>query len=411
MDPSCKISSHYQDENPSKLALAANISAVAIAAAIPLSTSATSILFMVAVLLNILSGNLCSKFALIIHNKVALSLLAFFLLFIIGLTYSTASSYEAFYTLNKYDKLLLGALLFPLFIEKKWREYALNVFIFTMCFVLLSSYIKTGWAFYHHINFEDFSIFRRHISYNFLMSFFAYLIMLKISNIETKHRWLWIIVLILAIIDIFFMNISRTGYLQFMALVILFGVQKFNWKGVLAALCILLLIMGVAFTISTLFKVRIQQAVSDINAYHHKKEDTSVGARMAFVRNSVFLIKQHPIFGTGTGSYKCEYQNIKPTPQSLSHNPHNEYLHDMVQFGIVGLFALMLLFGSQLWYSRLLPGNLKYIAQAMIVIIMLGSFANSLILDTTEGHTYVYFIALTFASINFKRNKIHKLIN
>ena len=75
---------------------------------------------------------------------------------------------------------------------------------------------------------------------------------------------------------------------------------------------------------------------------------------------------------------------------------------------MVGLLLLLALFGSQLWYSRFLPKEMKNMAQGIIIALMLGSLVNSLLSDTTEGHLYAYFIALTFATLprlTFKETK------
>ena len=393
-------SSINQNKLQTKLALASNFSAVAIAAALPLSTTATDILFIVTVLLNLAAGDLKAKFAFILNNRVAIGLLAFYVLFLIGMIYSTAPWSGALHTFSKYDKLFFAAFLIPIFKEEKWRKYAINVFLFTMLFVMVTSYVKAGWGLLYGYSSEDFSVFKVHISYNFLMSFFAYLVLLKIyaMPVLNKQKWLWIGILVLAVFDIFFMNISRTGYLVFTGLVILFCVQNPSWKNFLIALLSISLIIGVAFTVPSFFRAKVYEAVANVKDYKNKEEDTSIGLRMVFVKNSIALIKKHPIFGTGTGSYPYEYANIKPIPEVLSHNPHNEYLLTTVQFGVVGLLLLSVLFGSQLWYSRFLPKKMRDMAQGIIIALMLGSLVNSLLSDTTEGHLYAYFIALTFAT-------------
>jgi O-antigen ligase len=194
------------------------------------------------------------------------------------------------------------------------------------------------------------------------------------------------------------MATGRSGYVVFMALIALFCVQKMRLKGLLIASLSLVVLVGSALLFSGVFKARVNQAITEFKTYHATSQ-TSVGLRMGFVKNSLQLIKAHPIIGTGTGSFTTEYNQLNLPPELQIRNPHNEYLHIGVQFGIIGIVLLLTLFGMQLWFSRRLADPWQSIAQAVIVAIMVGSCANSWLLDMTAGHFYAYFIALTFASL------------
>jgi O-antigen ligase len=233
------------------------------------------------------------------------------------------------------------------------------------------------------------------------MAFFFYLLLLKTFAEKRPQRWLWIAILVLTFINIFFINDGRTGYFIFACLTAIFFLQKTNWswKGWLMAIASVIFLLGLAAGASHTFQSRLNEVSSDVKSYQNKNEDTSFGARMAFVKNTIPIIKQHIIFGGGTGSFQPEYANLKPRPASFTRNPHNEYLHVMAQFGIIGLLLLLFIFYSQLRLSRYLPNQLGWIAQAVIITVMIGSLVNSLLLDSAEGHFYVYFIALTFAAL------------
>jgi len=387
-----------------KLALAGNISAVAIACALPVSTTATDILFGLAVLFNLAAGNLKQKFTFILQNRIVVLLLAFFALCVIGMFYGNTPPKDAWFMLGKYDKFLFAALLCPLFAEERWRKLALQVFFYTMLGILALSYIKTGYYLYTDTSLSDFIVFKKHIAYSIFMAFFAYLIILKIFKNPHK-RWLWGTILALAIIDIFFISDGRTGYFIFVCLAGLSLLQKMHWKwrGWLFAFLSIVALLGLALAFSHTFDNRIRAVVSDVHAYQNQNENTSFGARLAFVKNTLPIIKSHPVIGGGTGSFQSEYANLKPRPTSFTRNPHNEYINIMSQFGVIGLLFLLFIFYSQLRLSRYLPNQLGWIAQAVVITIMIGSLVNSLLMDSTEGHFYVYFIALTFAALPQER--------
>ena len=373
--------------------------AVATAFAIPLSTSLTGVLFVLTVGLFYLAGNWQDKIMFIFYNRIALYLLLFFSFFVVGMTYTTASLSDALAMLGKYDKLLFAVLLLPIFREERWRNYALNAFITAVGILLFFSYLKYFGVIKYGANYGPVEIFKGHIAFNFLMSFVAYLLLTKVAVARGWQRWALAGLLGLIVYNIFFMSIARSGYFVFIALVILFFFQRLRRREVFVALLGTAVLFTCVFIFSPVVKSRMADMISDIKEYNYNKV-TSVGLRMSFVKNSFHLIQEHPLFGTGTGSFKSEYAKIQPSPIVKTHNPHNEYLHIGVQFGTVGIMLLLLNFIMQLRYSKYLPKPYRNIAQAVVLSIMIGSLANSWLLDTTQGHFYAFFIAVTFAGLS-----------
>jgi O-antigen ligase len=387
--------------------LMGKISAVITAFVIPLSTSLTGIFFILTIALYYLAGGWQEKFLFIVQDRVALYLLLFFACFLVGILYTTAPLSDAISMVSKYDKLLFAVLLLPLFREEKWRNYALNAFLVAIGILLFFSYLKYFGMIQYGIKYGPVEIFKGHIAFNFLMSFAAYVLVYKIIKLDGWPRWALVIFLVLIFYNVFFMTTARSGYAVFAGLMVLFLIQRLRWQGLLVSLISLVVLFGGVFLFSSVFKERAHAIVSDVQEYK-TNEVTSIGLRMSFVKNSLQLIKAHPVFGTGTGSFKTEYANIQPPPVVKTHNPHNEYLHIGVQFGVFGLILLLLNFAMQLWNSRLLPEPFNGIAQAVVISIMLGSLANSWLLDTTQGHFYAYFIALTFACLP---GRVKRVIN
>ena len=374
---------------------------IATAFVLPLSVSLTNIFFILVPVLSFISGDFRGKIRIIFNNPVALLMLAFFALFIFSLSYTVAPLHEALRTLVRYDKIFFAVLLFPLFTQDKLRRYSLNAFILGSLLLLFFSYLKhLGFA----IGAHDESL-RGHINFGFNMALIAYFLALKFFDTRNKHnKVILLFLLALTIFNFFFLSIGRSGYFIFAALLVLLFFQKLKWRGIIAAIVVAFILFGAAYSFSNVFKLRINTIISDVMVYHQNQE-TSVGDRITFWRNSVELIKQKPIFGYGVGGYRTAYSNIKPTPAVPSDNCHNEYLYTGVQFGLIGVFMLLFMFGFQLWKTKVLPLNYCYIAQAVIMAIMLGSFANSWLLDAAEGHVYAYFMALSFAALKIKKKK------
>lgn len=391
--------------NRTKLELVNKLLAVSIAFFLPLSTFATNVLFILTALFSLIAIDWREKYKLIIYNPIALLFLMFFALFIIGISYTSASVNEVGLIVGKYSKFLLAIFFLPLFTEEAWRRYAINAFLSAIGIMLFFSYFKAfGFIGYEIANGGPVEVFKGHIDFSFLMAFGAYLVILK-SIQCSRCKWLWLIFLGLILYNLFFMGIGRSGYFIFIVLLFLVFLQKMRLKGLfIAAVSISMLISGV-YNLSTTFHSRIHDIANDFHVHYQKpNSETSIGLRLSFIKNSLSLIKKHPIIGTGTGSFKCEYSNIKPKPYKLINNPHNEYLNIGVQFGILGIMFLIFMFGKQLIESFKLPDDVRFISQAVVLSIMVGCLANSWLLDTTEGHFYAYFIVVTFAgNLNFKK--------
>lgn len=373
------------------------ICAVMTAAAIVLSTAATNVLFPTTVLLSLVAGNWRIKFYRIVYNPIAIIFLLFYALFLVGTFYSTTALPDVLLILRKYDKFLLAVLFIPVFSEERWRSYAVNAFLVAIFLMLVASYLKAYSWFPCGFQKGVVEVFKDSISFNFLMAFAAYLCLFKIVA-DQRYRWLWVTFLLSIIYTILFRSIGRSGYFIFAGLMNLFFLQKLRWRGLLAAIMSTVILFSLAFAFSPVFKKRINNAFNDIKIYN-QNDNTSVGLRISFVKNSIKLIKAHPVFGTGTGSFTHEYAAIKSIP---THNPHNEYVYIAVQFGALGLIILLLLFGVPIWYSRFLPEEYKYITRGAVLGIALGCLANSWLLDTTQGHFYAYFIVLCFSAFPIK---------
>jgi O-antigen ligase len=77
--------------------------------------------------------------------------------------------------------------------------------------------------------------------------------------------------------------------------------------------------------------------------------------RVDLQKTAISAIREKPVFGWGTGSAKSLIHSEErahglgiETPYDISQF-HNQYLEDMVQFGIPGILILLLLFGWMLW--------------------------------------------------------------
>ena len=172
--------------------LASKVSAVMTAAAIVLSTAATTVLFPAAVVFSLAAGDWRDKFNRIISNPLAWAFLLFYAMFLVGVFYTAAPWGDVLLVLRKYAKFVLAIFFIPLFAEERWRNYAINAFLLAVVVMsLLSIFRDLGWLTYW-FKFDVTKIVKNTIDCSFLTAVAAYLVLLRIVS-DSRYRWLWII--------------------------------------------------------------------------------------------------------------------------------------------------------------------------------------------------------------------------
>jgi O-antigen ligase len=144
-----------------------------------------------------------------------------------------------------------------------------------------------------------------------------------------------------------------------LSIVVIMFVNSFNWSKKVRVLPVLG-IVGILFvaylTPQTGVKVRIDNAVTNVISWaENGKSNTSSGVRLEMWRASYEIIKENPMIGVGKGNYKEHVQvlvnqgKVDEIVASFDH-PHNEYITNFLELGIVGLLALILVFLSPISY-------------------------------------------------------------
>jgi O-antigen ligase len=130
--------------------------------------------------------------------------------------------------------------------------------------------------------------------------------------------------------------------------------------------------------------------------------DSSTGTRLELYRVSAALVRDRPVLGHGTGSFTKSFADKTHRPVADPvRNPHNEYLHWMVQLGVVGLAALLCLFWTH-WRSAsgLATPFEHHLARGLILAMAAGCVFNTWLMDHTEGLLYAWLTGLLFAGLS-----------
>ncbi|WP_211923774.1 hypothetical protein [Coxiella endosymbiont of Amblyomma nuttalli] len=195
---------------------------------LPLSTSITGALFSASAILSLFSdlwqnNKWCTIVSL---HPIAVFLITFVLLYVIGIFYSPASQQDILHRFSKLFVFACAAVLLMRFVcESHWKQYILNSFLIAMLVTLTLSYIK---YFFHpswllHSRFDRASVFKDHIVQNFLMVIAVFIFLYRYVK-KFNFRWLYGLLTIIAIFNVLFISGGRSGYFIFGALLLYAGI-------------------------------------------------------------------------------------------------------------------------------------------------------------------------------------------
>jgi O-antigen ligase len=368
-----------------------------------LPTTLIHIALFLVVLLGGLGGNFRAKFQRISANSVALGALGLFVLFGFGVIYTSADFAAGLDVLGKYHKLLYIPIIIAVLREDRWRYRAYLVLLVTILVNMALSYGILAGLLPPGPSGQEYTLFKGRIAWPYFMAFATFL-MAHHFVLEPRRRWFWGLLIVMALYNLLYMNSGRTGQIIILFLLMLFSFQQGRWRGLLLGAVAGILLTVLAITTSPLIQQRLTQEA--IGLQKENATESSTGLRVDFYKNTLKLIAEHPVWGTGTGSFAPRYltlaQNIKT---AATDNPHNEYLMITTQLGLIGLAAFLLM-GYRQWISaRLLPTPYREAAQGLVIAMAIGCLFNSFLLDHSEGYFYVVVTGVLFSGLNNSPNK------
>ena len=360
---------------------------------IPVSTALVSISTVAFMIFWLISGDYKIKFARMIHNPGAQVALVLLVLYVIGITYSSAEWHERLTYLGKYQKLLFIPLIIGTMKTDKIRGYALNGFLLSMIFVLLVSYFKwLGWVDHYDPHNQGYIVFKNRIAHSIFMAFALYLMLYKAFNSVGILRVVWIALSLLAVFNIMVLVNGRTGQVNMIALIVWFTFEIWGLKSIKYWLGLI----GVALILSQtlpsgVLHSRLLDTQKEVVEHQSNDVQSPTAQRMEMYKNTLSLIKQHPILGGGTGSIVNEYAQLAKSNNLTMYvtNPHNQFLLTTQELGGIGLIALVLMW-LVTWKNSYHLSSIEngVFLRGLILTMVIGSIFNSLLLDAGEGKFY-----------------------
>ena len=150
---------------------------------------------------------------------------------------------------------------------------------------------------------------------------------------------------------------------------------------------------------------RIYQTIWELDVYFKTGDPNlkSLAQRIEFVKAATTIVREHPLFGVGTGNWKQEFINAyqknqsKLDPQHYG-SSHNQYLNYLVKFGILGF--LWVIFA---WtYPLFLTNKQQYYPAVMLLLILgIANFSDS----NLEAHMGISFFIFFYSLFLFSETQ------
>jgi O-antigen ligase len=380
-------------DNPSgnrQLAGLADCLAIALAASLPWSTSATSILGWIWLVVVLLSLDWAALAATLRRPAGALPL-ALFGLGLIGMVWAHVPWVERYYGFDSFEKLFAVPVLLAQFQRSSRGYQVLAAFLMSATVLLAVSWLAAFWILPPRPN-KDIGVFVKDRITQGTEFTLCVLFLLELAAPAWRQGKRLIAVAACVLAGLFFLNIvfvtvSRTSLVTVPILLLIFGVRHFPPRQLAVFIVVIGIAGGLAAALSPHLRERVMQIPVEIATFDPHGHDTSAGARIAFWRTSVEITGSAPLLGHGTGSINAEFSEAAGQPSNAT-NPHNQTLTVGIQLGLAGIVLLIAMWVAHLRLF-LVPGIAAGLGLTVVVENVVGSLFNSQLFDFTQGWIYV----------------------
>jgi len=390
-------------------------SAIGLGFFIPVSVVLDNILLLLCLMGWLIGGNLSAKLRDIRRHPVAIAILTFAAVMALGMAWSMqpiSGQKESMVEILRF--VLLGVLL-TIFSDERTRARATAAFLASSAVILALSYLLWSGLVPVLPGIKGSSsypiVFKYHITHSVLMAVAAVLFLLRATEARGNTRSVYAAMTLAAAVNIFFMIPGRTGQLAFAAVLLYVAFSRMKWLGMAAAGAGLAGIVASAWLLpnSVLYQ-RAERALTEASAWQPDQaqpESSSIGLRLEFYRNTLGMIVERPLVGSGTGSFSKAYRaHIANTTMVPADHPHNAFLLVAAELGLVGLVVLLGLLWVQWQTAARLPSPTQIVAaRGLLIVFVISGMVSSTFNDHAEGLFFVWASALLWSGLPTRTSK------
>jgi O-antigen ligase len=336
--------------------------------------------------------------------------LALFSLITFKTVFSEAVSSYAWFDFKHYLKLLGIIPLVLIFKNLKECKY-LFISLLVGISVLMLPTMLDGFGINHFLKLSDYirpneaygpgdlTYWRMHIQHGFHAAILFSSLMLAALYYPMYRIW-FLLGAFMCTLDILFFIDARMALLTFLISigVILYFYMK-SIKFSLALILVPSLVFASIFMSVNSINERLSSIYTESQLYFVKQnKDTSGGNRLHFWKESLEQFTKAPLFGNGSGSFKQDMiENHDPilTPDSVFSHAHNEFLTQLSQYGICGLFLFLSMILLALKQSIQIKD--PWFSKSMFLstlIFSINAITDSSLHNPWEGWTFVLILSL-----------------
>ena len=381
--------------------------AVALAAALPWSTSATGV-FATLWLLTFLAIHEQAAIRRIILRPAGGLPLLLIAVGAAGMLWADVSWAERLDGLGSYLKLAFIPLLMCHFSRSERVHYALGGFIASSAVMLIVSWTMFAWP-SMTLPFRPKSPgipVKDYIAQGAMFTICAFIIIRFAWDFwRAGSRYFAIACVLLAVTflaNIYYVATSRTSLVVIIVLLILFGYRQAGWKGMLGFGAAFLILTAIAWPSAEYFRKRVTLFSEEVQSFRPDGDPTPAGERMEFWKKSIGFMKEAPVFGHGTGSIREQFARAAVGKSGMaaevSANPHNQILAVGIQTGSVGIALLMAMLVAHLMLFQS-ASVAAWIGLLITVQNIIGSLFNSHLFDFTHGWVYVVGVGIAGGAV------------
>lgn len=368
---------------------------VAVAVALPWSTSATGILLVLWLLALIPTLEWSDVRRELMTPAGGLPVLLF-LLGVLGMAWADVSLLERWQGLDSFFKLLVIPLLMAQFRRSGNGERVFIGFLAACVALLVASLAVSIWPELPKGSPDAGVAVKNYIVQSAEFTMCAAVLLHRAVESSRRGHWMLavagFVLALLFLADIFFVATSRTTLVVIAALILLYGFRQFGWKGFVLAAAVGLAMAATLWVSSPYLRDRIAGVFLETETFEAQNVRTPSGERLMFWTRSIGFVESAPFLGHGTGSISEMFRRAAAghtgARAEVASNPHNQTFAVAIQLGMVGALVLW-----AMWIGHLVlfrgGGLMEWVGLVIVVQNIVGSLFNSFLFDFTEGWIYV----------------------
>lgn len=245
----------------------------------------------------------------------------------------------------------------------------------------------------------------------FYAVFFAY----GINEIIRKQNKFGFLFCAIGLFEVFVVSQQRTGYVTFLVVTIWLVYTLIpSYRKKIAILALLVAFLTTVMVTENKVSHRINNAFNEFSTCfttitQHRDDVqklghdcySSNGLRMLFAVDAVQQIKQSWLYGHGVGALDVATLDATSDGYKLgrSSNPHNEYLMQGIQLGIIGIGLLLTIFYLAFRYALKADDQLQYFYAGVVLMYIAACCFNSFLLDAMEGTFFAVLLSFIISGL------------